>query len=145
MALSGKPNGNLESLFSLGEGQYALLPSHRSFFLWLRDELNPQKRPLYGLCIFQVSSFSQTPPPGALSKTRFLRGYRCTRCFPVRGLRPFQGLLHGEVHQGGCTRCFPVRGLRFQEARFYMRPPLLPLHEMLPRKGIATCPRSRRG
>jgi len=64
----------------------------------------------------------------------------CTRCFPVRGLRLDRdcgGL--DERHAPRCTRCFPVRGLRPQTA-IAIPTTNRRLHEMLPRKGIATWP-----
>ncbi len=93
-----------------------------------------------------------------------LEGPRCTRCFPVRGLRPpnitapHSPITNFQLHEmlprkgiatkrswarlcascpHGCTRCFPVRGLR---RRAWVRPTRenKALHEMLPRKGIAT-------
>ncbi len=146
--------------------KYAHSNSHRTFLCGLSMDPNLAKSPLFALCIFQASSFSQTPlqharpgrgslggrvardasPSGDCDPRRQLHGFRhwagCTRCFPVRGLRPIYPRPRGlALRRLSCTRCFPVRGLRhghLVRADKVVR--TTRLHEMLPRQGIATGP-----
>jgi hypothetical protein len=53
--------GTLKASSSLGDGQYAFSPSHRPSLLRAVHRHNPRKPPLFAPCIFQTSSFSQTP------------------------------------------------------------------------------------
>jgi len=113
MPLSGPPDGDLESRFFPCGRRICAFSFHRPFLLWLSIGVNPQKPPLFAVCIFQASSFSQTPPLAAPSRTGFFGGSRCKGLSPVRGLR----------HQGGGNL---LQGL------------LQGLQGIEPRKGIAT-------
>jgi hypothetical protein len=66
--------GTLKASSSLGDGQYAFSPSHRPSLLCAFIGTNPRKSPLFALCIFQASSFSQNSPLTAPSRTAFLGG-----------------------------------------------------------------------
>ena len=138
MPLSGPPGGDLESQFFPCGRRICAFSFHRPFLLWLSIGVNPQKPLLFAVCIFQASSFSQTPPLVVPSGTGFLGGYRCKGLNPVRGLRRPLTRFLGEVGLLlGCKGLNPVRGLR---------PPVWEVDlgglEMLlgmePRQGIAT-------
>ncbi len=143
--------------------EYAHSDSHRTFLCGLSMGLNLAKSPLFALCIFQPSSFSQTPLQHARPGRGSLGG-RVARdaspsgdCDP-QALKPsaLRKLLRsvardaspsGDCDPGlgpvgalprGCTRCFPVRGLRHSPMPQGPMGATHGLHEMLPRQGIAT-------
>ena len=139
MPLSGPPDGDLESRFFPCGRRICTFSFHRPFLLWLCIGVNPQKPLLFAVCIFQASSFSQTPPLAALSRTEFFGGYSCKGLSPVRGLRPRrrsagaqapQRRLQGiEPRKGIAT---PLPGGRDDTARMGK------LQGIEPRKGIDT-------
>ncbi len=93
--------------------EYAHSDSHRTFLCSLSMSLNLTKSPLFALCIFQASSFSQTP---------------------LQHARPGRGSLGGRVGRdaspsGDCNRKRSKGLQRWGRAW---------LDEMLPRQGIAT-------
>jgi hypothetical protein len=116
--------------------EYAHSDSHRTFLCGLSMGLNLAKSPLFALCIFQPSSFSQTP---------------------LQHARPGRGSLGGRVARDAS----PSGDCDFIASSSVMLPPirvardaspsgdcdkgvvlnhagLHELHEMLPRQGIAT-------
>ena len=138
MPLSGPPDGDLESqLFPCGR-RICAFSFHRPFLLWLSIGVSPQKPSLFAVCIFQASSFSQTPPLAVPSGTGFFGGYRCKGLSPVRGLR------HEDADD--CKEPDRLQGIEPRKG-IATAPWLVPcawasgvLQGIEPRKGIATPP-----